>query len=200
MAQSPEELRYEIEQTRADMSRNVDAISERVSPSRIVQRRVDRTKNAVGTIRERVMGSVSAGAGQLGDKAGTTRDGVADAVTSAPEAAVQRTQGNPLAAGLVAFASGLIVAGLLPSSGPEEQAVESLESKLKEPVKEQLGGIARQMKEDLQGPAQSAVQSVKDTAAQAAQTVTEQGKDSAQAVSSDAKAATDEVRSSANGS
>jgi len=207
MAQSPEELRREIEQTREDLSRDVDAINDKVSPGRIVQRRVDRTKSAVGSVRERVMGTASAGTGKITDKANSAQSSlssaqssISDAVTGAPDAALSRTQGNPLAVGLLVFASGWLISSLIPVSKAEEQAMMTIEDKVKEPVKEQLGSIASEVKDDLQGSAQDAVQSVKETATQAAQTVSEQGKDSAQTVKSDAQGAAQEVRSSSGGS
>jgi len=193
MAQSAEELKREIEQTRLDMSRDVDLISEKVSPGKIVQRRVDRTKSALGSVRERVMGSASSGTSAVSD----TASSVSDAVTGAPDAAMSRTQGNPLAAGLLAFASGWLVAALLPSSQAEEQVVLAVEDKVKEPVKEQLSGIVNELKDDMQAPAQDAVQSVKETATEAAQAVKDQGADSAESVRAETQGATDEVRSSA---
>jgi len=196
MAQSAEELRRDIEQTRADMTRDVDAISEKVSPGRIVHRRVDRAKSAAGSLRERVMGSASSAAGSMGDGAGSVQSSVSDAVTGAPDAALSRTQGNPLAAGLIAFSAGYLLAGLFPASKVEERAAQSLEDTVKEPLKEHLSGFATEMKDDLQESAQQAVQSVKETATEAADTIKEQGQQSAQAVQSDAKDATDEVRNS----
>jgi gas vesicle protein len=198
MGQSPEELRREIEQTREEMSRDVDAISDKVSPSRIVHRRVDRTKTAVSDLRERVMGSASSGAGTIGDKTSSAKAGISDAVTGAPDAAMSRTQGNPLAAGLMAFAVGMFAASLIPASSAETQAAQALEDKVKEPLKEGMGDVARQLKDDLQGPAQEAIESVKETATAGAQTVADQGKESAQTVRSEAQSASDEVRSSAS--
>jgi len=196
MAQSAEELRRDIEQTRADMTRNVDALSDKVSPGRIVQRRVDRVKGSVGSLRERVMGSASSTAGSVGDKAGSVQSGVADAVTGAPDAALSRTQGNPITAGVIAFAAGYLVAGLLPATEVEGKAAQAVEDKVKEPVKQELSGIAADMKDELQGSAQQAVAAVKETATDAAQTVKDQGQQSAQTVGDEAKDAADEVRSS----
>jgi len=193
MAQSPEELKREIEQTRQDMSRDVDLLSEKVSPGRIVQRRVDKTKGAVTSVRERVMGSASAGTDAISDKASS----VSGAVTGAPDAAMSRTQGNPLAAGVLAFAAGWLVASLLPASEAEQKAVVAVEDKVKEPVKEQLTSIATEIKDDLQGSAQEAVQTVKESATDAAQAVKDQGADSAQTVRAETQGATEEVRSSA---
>ncbi len=202
MGQSPEELREEIERTRQDLSRDVDLINEKVSPQRIVQRRVDKTMTAVGSIRERVMGTASSGTSAIGDKASAAQSSVSDAVGAvggAPDAARRQAEGNPLAAGLVAFGAGMLIASLLPASQAEQNAAVALQDKasdLKEPLKEEMSQIANDLKDDMQAPAQAAVQSLRDTATDAVQTVQEQGKSSAQTVTSEAKDASQEVRDS----
>ena len=57
MGQSPEELRREIEQTRRELSYDVDTLSDKVSPSRVVERRVDRTKASLAGVKDKVMGT-----------------------------------------------------------------------------------------------------------------------------------------------
>lgn len=47
MTQNPDALRADIEQTRRRLSTNVDAVADKVTPSHIVNRRVDRIKTAV---------------------------------------------------------------------------------------------------------------------------------------------------------
>ena len=47
-----------------------------------------------------------------------------------------KAEGNPLAAGLIAFGAGLLISGLIPSSQKEQQAVSTLQEKA-EPLKEQ---------------------------------------------------------------
>ena len=84
MAQSPEELKREIEQTRQDMSRDVDAISEKVSPGRIVQRSGSTApKNAVslGFALTRVDAGTgaSSGASTISDKSSSAQSAVSDA-------------------------------------------------------------------------------------------------------------------------
>lgn len=205
MGQSPEELREEIEQTRQDLSRDVDLINEKVSPGRIVQRRVDKTKGAVGSMRERVMGTASSGTSAISDKASSAQSSMADAVGAvgdAPDAARRQAQGNPLAAGLVAFGAGMLLASLLPSSQAEENAAVALQEKaseLKEPVKEHMTGIANELKDSMQEPAQDAAATLRDSATEAVQTVQEQGKSSAETVTSQAKDAGQEVKDTASG-
>ena len=59
MGQSTEELKRDIEHTRADMSGTLDAIEDRVSPGRMIQRRKNRITGSVHALRERVMGAAS---------------------------------------------------------------------------------------------------------------------------------------------
>jgi len=53
----PDRIRREIERTQANLSQNVDALTEKVTPSKIVERRVDRARDAATRLRDKVMGS-----------------------------------------------------------------------------------------------------------------------------------------------
>jgi Protein of unknown function (DUF3618) len=53
----PEEIRREIERTQAALSTDVDALAEKVTPSRIAQRRVDRVRDTASRWKDKVMGS-----------------------------------------------------------------------------------------------------------------------------------------------
>lgn len=199
MAQSPEEVRRDIEATRQGLSRDVDALNDKVSPSRIAERRVGAAKEKVGSLKERVMGSASSGTSSVTDTAGST---LTDAVSSGPDLARRRTEGNPLAAGLVAFAAGWLVSSVLPASKAEEQAAQALQDKasdLAEPAKEMLSDARTEMKENLQGPAQQAAQSVKESATDAASTVKQEGTSAAQSVKEDAQSSTQEVKDAQSG-
>ena len=128
--------------------------------------------------------------------------GEAATATSAPTAARQKTQGNPLAAGLIAFGTGWLISSLLPASEKEKQAASTVKDKASEhsdtltaPLKEAAGNA----KENLQGPAQDAVASVKGTAADAASTVKDEAAHAKDDVAGSAQHAKDEVQST-NGS
>jgi hypothetical protein len=125
MAQSPEELKRDIEQTRRELTQDVDALNEKVSPAKIVSRRVDKTRDSVSQLKERVMGTASSGTSAVSDKAGAATSGmssaassVSNAVSGAPGTARQQAQGNPFAAGLLAFAGGWLLSRVLPASKP----------------------------------------------------------------------------------
>jgi gas vesicle protein len=53
----PDEIRREIERTQASLSTDVDALTEKVSPGRIAQRRVDRVRSTANRWKDKVMGS-----------------------------------------------------------------------------------------------------------------------------------------------
>ena len=50
MTDTPEHIRRDIEVTREELSRDVDALSEKVSPARVLERRVDKAKDVVHAV------------------------------------------------------------------------------------------------------------------------------------------------------
>jgi len=54
MSDSPDAIRADIEQTRRELGSDVDALADKVSPSKIVDRQADKVKNMFGSVRERV--------------------------------------------------------------------------------------------------------------------------------------------------
>ena len=168
--QTPEEIRRDIERTRYELATDVDTLHEKVSPSAIAQRRTQATKNRLGSVKDRVMGS----AHDASSSASSTGSDVAGSVKQAPSAVRQQTQGNPLAAGVIAFGAGWLISSLLPSSETEQQATMAAKDQVQEhsdtltaPLKEAAQGA----KDNLQPKAQEAADSVKSTATDAAGTV-----------------------------
>jgi Protein of unknown function (DUF3618) len=196
MAEDPEELKRSIDETRRKVGRDVDVLTEKVSPRRVAGRRVDRARSGVHRLRERVMGSAESVGGTTGSAVSSVQEAgsrVGDAVASAPDAAMARTRGTPLAAGVIAFAAGWVVAASLPASAKErEVAHEAMDAA--GPVKEQAAEIAQEVKENLQGPAMDAVDQVKQSASQAAGEVADEGRSAAEQVAGDAKQSADSMR------
>src|SRR3954451_7709020 len=101
MGEETARLRAEIDQTRENLTRDVDLLAEKTSPSRIVERRVQRTKRGIAGIKDKVMGSLpgsdederegydyygtSSSGGGVGSKLGDARDSAGSAVTSAKD-------------------------------------------------------------------------------------------------------------------
>jgi len=230
MTSDPDQIRSNIEQTQLNLSADIDALAEKVSPPRIVERRVQQTRSAMTNFKDTIMGSTadatstiggtaSSAAGSAKDAAGTAKDAAAsakdtvaakvssaaDMASSAPEQARQRTRGNPLAAGLIAFGAGWLLSSLLPATAPEQQAAGQLKDLAVEkgrPVAQQLSQAGQESVQELRESAQHRVQSVKETAADAASTVAGEAQSQASDVTSHAQEARTRVteQASPNGS
>ncbi|ONI80298.1 hypothetical protein ALI22I_43865 [Saccharothrix sp. ALI-22-I] len=229
MGASPDQIRHDIDRTRAELVADANRIVEHSKPRNIAQRRVDRVRHGMTNLKERVMGTVpetattvqdrTAGmastvgertqeaASTVGDKAQQAASTVSDkaqqaaqAVQSVPEQARQQARGNPLAAGLIAFGAGALVATLIPATRTEQDAVRQLGERAggtMEPVKEALTESAQKLKEDAGTVVGEAAGQVKQVAQEAAQTTVEQAKGSAQEVGEHARESGQQVKSEA---
>ena len=56
MGEESARLRREIEQTRENLTHDVDVLAEKTSPSKIMERRVDRTKRGLSGLKDKVFG------------------------------------------------------------------------------------------------------------------------------------------------
>jgi hypothetical protein len=197
MAEEPDRLRQDIERTRASLTHDVDRLAEKTSPKKVAQRRwnsvkekvmgsTDHARHAAGDTTSSVASTVQDKASHLGDKASHLGDkasekahGAADAVRSAPQAVAAQTQGNPLAAGIIAFGVGMLAATLIPVTDAERRAGQQLKDNSGE-LTDKLKDAATDLKDDLSGTVGHAVDEVKQTAQDAAQTTKEQARSSAQ--------------------
>ena len=86
----PDEIRADIERTRAALSDDVDDLAESVKPKNVAQRQVDKVKDAASNVKERVMGSddddySGSAVGAIGDRAYAAKDAVADKAYAAKD-------------------------------------------------------------------------------------------------------------------
>lgn len=189
---SPDQIRADIARTRAELSDNVNTLTYEANPKTIARRQVGKVRSAFTGAKDKVMGgdNLSSSAGSAGSSAGQSigdaASSVGDAISDAPDTIRTQTQGNPLAAGLIAFGVGALVAGLLPASRPEQQVAGRVKDAA-EPLKEQLTEAAKDAASSLQEPAQQAVESVKSSATEAVDTVKEEGTSAAADVKSQAQ-------------
>jgi hypothetical protein len=217
----PDVIRRQIEDTRRELSYDVDALNEKVNPTRVVDRRVTAAKGRFTGIKDRVMGSAqdttysargtaSNAAGSVQDAAssaaGTVQDAAssaAQAVQQAPQTITRQAQGNPLAAGLIAFGVGWLVSSLLPASEKEQQLASQAESAVREhkdTLLEPAKQAAQEMGDQLKPAAQQAVEEVKSTAQDAAATVQDEGRSAASDVQGQAQQSKETVQSQTSGS
>jgi uncharacterized protein YjbJ (UPF0337 family) len=192
MAEEPDRLRQNIENTRASLTHDVDRLAEKTSPAKVAQRRwnsvkekvmgsTDHARHAAGNTTSSAVNTVQDKASHVGGVASEKAHDAADAVRSAPQAVAAQTQGNPLAAGIIAFGVGMLAATLIPVTDAERRAGQQLKDNSGE-LTDKVKDIATDMKDDLSGTVQQAVGQIKDTAQDAAQTTRDQAQSSAQDV------------------
>lgn len=208
MGTSPDQMRAEINATRDRLSADVDRLADRTSPRRVARRRTRRMRVAVSGVRERVMGSAAdtahgarsgaqsaagslqEGTQQAADTAREAAGQAGEAVRQAPDQAMRKTQGNPLAAGLIAFGFGMLVSSMLPASQAEQEKAGDLMQRggeALEPVKQAALDSAQHLKEDAKEAAQGVAQEVKDTATEGARTTQDEARDQATRVTDQAR-------------
>jgi Protein of unknown function (DUF3618) len=181
MSENPDVIRADIEATRARLGTNVDAVADKVTPSHIVQRQTDKVKenvkDAVFGVKEKVMGAADHTSGTMHSAAGSAGAHLSDAgsaIGDAPTQVKTKTQGNPLAAGLIAFGAGLLVSSLIPASQKEREAADALKTAA-EPLTTELTEAAKHMADGLKEPALAAMENVKATATEATEHVKADG-------------------------
>ena len=76
MGQDADQLRRDIEHTRDGLSDTLDAIGDRVSPGRVIERRKNRASQSIQSLRDRVMGSAADATDSISDATGSAVDGV----------------------------------------------------------------------------------------------------------------------------
>jgi ElaB/YqjD/DUF883 family membrane-anchored ribosome-binding protein len=159
VATESQRIRTEIDATREELASDLDRLADRTNPKRIVNRRWESVKSKVEDVKDRVMGASH-------DVADTTSQ-MSDTVRETPDMIARRTRGNPLAAGVIAFGAGLLVASLLAETDAERrlgQQVSDHAGELTEPLKE----VGRELGAEIGGTVKEASAEVGATARQAA--------------------------------
>jgi len=181
----------DIDATRTNLSRDIDELTDKVSPGRVVERRKQAAKGRIGSVRDKVMGSVpmsNSGRGNgagVGSKVSDAAGSVSDSAGGAVDAIGSKAQGNPLAAGLVAFGAGMLISALIPASEKEAEVAQRAVDAAKEhgqPVLDEAKSVGRQVGQELKESATESAQQVKETAQDSVENVKQQGQSSARTV------------------
>lgn len=191
MGQATEErMTTQITDTRENLSRDVDALYDKVSPGRVVDRRKQALRGRFSSMKESVMGSASSVSDPAHRAAGSVQgaaSSAADTAHSAVDAVEDRVEGAPLAAGLAAFGAGMVLSALIPASDKEAQAARRVTEAVKDsPVLDRAKAAGQEVGEHLKESATEAVDEVKQSAQESASHVQDEGRSAAQSVKEDA--------------
>jgi gas vesicle protein len=183
-----DQIRIDIERTRRELGGDVDALADKVTPSKIMRHQTDKVESAFGSVSDRVM-----------DTASYTGDAVSsatDSIGKLPHQAANTATGNPLAVGLIAFGIGWLAASLVPASEKEKELAGSLKEAA-QPLISEAADAAKQVADKLREPAQEAVAAVKDSAEDAIDEVRAAAHGAANDVKDEAQSAKDTVTETA---
>lgn len=209
MGTTEDELRREAAMERDRMGDTLEAIGDRLSPERMVERRraaVGRTwyrvrtsvmgspdyeEPATARMREQARGTAQSamdtakeGAQTAADTAKQAAQGVQRGIQQTPETIKEQAAGNPIAAGLVAFGTGMLLASLLPKSQTEERVAQQARPEL-EGAMEQLKSAGQDVAGQAKEHAQDAAEELRSHGTDAASNVAEQTRDSSREVAAD---------------
>lgn len=164
MGTSTEQLRYDIEQTRGNLGDTLDAIGDRVSPGRMMERRRQRMRDRMTMMRCRMMGTADQASSYLG--------GATETVRHAPEMVREQTEGSPLAVGAVVATAGFLVGSLMKPTNAETQASTALMERAA-PLREELKTTGQELADTLKTDAGEAVEELRHSATESAEKVRE---------------------------
>ncbi len=201
MGQAAEEqLTRDIEARRAELSRDLDALTDKVSPSQIMERRKQATRSRFRSVRDRVMGTAHDAHHRAGERAQGASGSVSGSAHSAADTIERQTEGNPLAAGLIAFGAGWLASSLLPASERESRLAQQAVDRVKDhPVVDEARSVGQEMGQNLKESAGHAADEVKGTAQESAEHVKAEGQSSAEHVKADGQSRAQRVQEDAKG-
>lgn len=197
-----DQIRSDIERTRAELSDNVNALGASANPGNIARGQVDKVKERAIDLKEQVFGAPDdrLDDGAMGNAREAVGGAVADArqaVGEAPRQLKRQARGNPLAAGLIALGIGALVGGLLPASRAEQDAARKIEDRA-QPLINEAREMATEARDQLRPAASDAVEQVKQVAAQGADQVKADAVDAKDQVVGKGQASAEQVRSEAS--
>ena len=86
----PDVIREEIEQTRRNLSRDVNALGESVTPSHLAKQQAEKVKDKASGLKDRIMGSASDAGSSTADRASGLASDVGDKTQGAAAAVKDR--------------------------------------------------------------------------------------------------------------
>ena len=180
MGQDPDQIRQDIERTRAEMSETVEAVAYKADvPSRAkdkVSETMDNLKSKVSDTATRAKEAVVGTASRAGDTVSDTTSRVGDATPSGGQVkqqakrAVSLAQENPLGLAVGAAALGFLAGLAVPGTRVED---------------ERLGPVADQVKDKVKETGQEALDRGKQVAQEVASSAADTAKQSTQAQGQD---------------
>jgi aryl-alcohol dehydrogenase-like predicted oxidoreductase len=192
MGKEPEDIRNEIEETRARMGDTVEALGYKTDVK-------SRTKDSISNAKENVVGKVSEVRDSIVGSASSARDNVSSSTPDAEQLkqnarkAASVAQRNPLGLALGSVALGFLAGLSVPSTQIEDERLGPVADQVKDKVRETSQEALDRGKQVAQEVGQTAAQSAQDAAQRVADTAKQSGQEQGQELASSAQEKAQEV-------
>jgi ElaB/YqjD/DUF883 family membrane-anchored ribosome-binding protein len=179
MGEDPDRIRRQIEETRAEMTETVDALSYRAD---VKTRAKESLQEKRDSAKESVMGATQS----VKEKLVGARDTVSDTTPDREQVKQQARQAkglaqeNPLGLAIGSIAVGFVAGMLVPSTRVEDEKLGEMSDQVIEKAKQTGQEALEHGKQVAQETAQSAQETLKDSAQQHGEQVKETAQDNAQ--------------------
>ena len=190
MGEDPDRIRREIEQTRAEMSETVDALSYKAdvksrAKESLQEKRDSAKESVVGatqTVKEKLVGAKDS----VSDTAGGATSRVGDATPDREQVKHQArrakgvAQENPIGLAIGSIAVGFIAGMLVPATRAEDEKLGAISDQVVDKAKETGQEALQHGKQVAQETAQSAQETLKDSAQQHGEDVKQTAQENAE--------------------
>jgi Protein of unknown function (DUF3618) len=194
MGKEPEDIRNEIEETRARMGDTVEALGYKTDVK-------SRTKDSISSAKEGVVGRVSGIKDSIVGSPSSARDTVSSSTPNAQQLkqnarkAASIAQENPLGLALGSVALGFLAGMSVPSTRVEDERIGPMADQVKDKVKETSQEALDRGKQVAQEVSQTATQSAQEAAQRVADSAKQSGQEQGQKLASSAQQKAEEVSS-----
>ena len=203
MGKEPEDIRNEIEETRARMGDTVEALGYKTDVKSRTKESISNAKeNVVGKVsgvRDSIVGSASSARDSVVGSASSTRDSISSSTPDAQQLkrnarkAASVAQRNPLGLALGSVALGFLAGMSVPSTEIEDERLGPVADQVKDKFKETSQEALDRGKQVAQEVGQTAAQSAQEAAQRVADTAKQSGQEQGQELASSAQQKAQEV-------
>jgi aryl-alcohol dehydrogenase-like predicted oxidoreductase len=186
MGKEPEDIRNEIEETRARMGDTVEALGYKTDVK-------SRTKDSISNAKENVVGKVSGVRDSIVGSSSSARGSVYSSTPDAQQLkrnarkAASLAQRNPLGLALGSIALGFLAGMSVPSTEIEDERLGPVADQVKDKVRETSQEALDRGKQVAQEVGQTAAQSAQEAAQRVADTAKQSGQEQGQELASSAQ-------------
>jgi hypothetical protein len=195
-----------VARAKENVAEKVEEVKDKVNPARVARRQSDKLRDGFRSLMGFSQTSSAATSGgnsgqpgsDIAGRAGDAAQSALGTIQAAPHAARRRAEGNPMAAGLLTFAAGFLLASILPPTERERQLAENLQKGMK-PIADEAAETGKHIAQELGQSAQQSLEEVKKAATAATERVRTEAEGKVEDLKEEAAAAASDIKEETTG-